>query len=67
MDVFAKGIDNAIWRLGWNGAQWTGWQQVVGGQWTSDPSAVCQPGTTTIDVLARGTDNAIWHTAVTGT
>ncbi|GAC1472597.1 MAG: hypothetical protein PVSMB3_05900 [Candidatus Dormibacteraceae bacterium] len=65
LDVFAVGGDNALWQLGWNGAAWTGWKP-VGGIWTSKPSAVCRPGTTTVDLFARGTDRALWHRTTTG-
>jgi hypothetical protein len=59
-------LDNALWHKAWTGTGWTGWQS-LGGTWTSDPSAVCEPGTTTVDLFVRGTDNAIWHTPIAGT
>jgi hypothetical protein len=64
MDVFVTGTDGAVYQLGFNGA-WGTWQR-VGGQWTSDPAAVCFNATTTVDLFVRGTDNALWQTTVTG-
>ena len=49
----------------WSGTAWSAWEP-MGGLWTASPSAVCRPGTTTVDLFERGTDNAIWTTSVTG-
>ncbi len=64
LDVFVLGSDHAMYQLGYNG-NWGAWQR-LGGYWTSDPSAVCPPGTTAVDLFARGTDGALWQTSVPG-
>jgi recombination protein RecA len=40
--------------------------QRMGGVWTSDPSAVCAVGTTSVNLFARAPDNSLWQTSVTG-
>ena len=62
LNVFAVGTDSALWQLVYNGA-WHPWQR-LGGQWTSDPSAVCPPATTGIDVFERSPNNDVWETNV---
>jgi hypothetical protein len=66
LDVFVVGSDGGIWQKSYNGTSWTQWRP-WGGTWTSDPSAVCLPGTTTVQLFERGTDNAVWFTPVSGT
>lgn len=65
LDVFVLGTDNGLWHLGFNGTSWTGWKP-LGGNWTASPSAVCRPGTATIDLFARFGDLALWTTSVSG-
>jgi outer membrane protein assembly factor BamB len=62
LDVYALGPGNDILRKTFNTSGWNAWQS-LGGAWTSDPAAVCRPGTTAIDLFARGADNALWHQA----
>lgn len=62
LDIFTLGPDSALNQLGFNGT-W-GQPQRLGGQWTSDPGAVCLPGTTGIDVFERGPGNDLWQTNV---
>jgi hypothetical protein len=64
LDVFVEGTDTALYQLGYNGA-WGSWQR-LGGHWTTDPGAVCQPGVTGVDLFERGSDGALWATTVTG-
>jgi len=64
LDVFAVGGGNSAYRLGYNSG-WGLWQS-LGGQWTSDPGAVCPPGTTAVDAFERGNDGALWHASVPG-
>src|SRR5699024_3117652 len=59
LDVFARGTDNALWHIWWNGRSWSGWES-LGGNITSAPAAVSW-GPNRIDVFARGTDDALWH------
>ncbi len=58
LDVFARGTDNALWHLWYDGA-WHSWES-LGGSLSSPPAAV-SVGAGQIDLVARGTDNAIWH------
>jgi hypothetical protein len=62
MDIFAVGQDKHLWTRGTadNGATWSAWSQLPG-IWSSDPGAVCRPGTTTEDIYARGQDFALWQ------
>jgi hypothetical protein len=62
-DVFVRGSDNQIYQEGFNGVSWGGWG-AIGGNWTSGPSAVCEPGTSTVGVFAGGIDNALWSKSV---
>jgi len=64
-DVFVRGTDNQIYQVGFTGASWSGWR-ALGANWTSGPSAVCEPGTNTIELFASGTDNALWTESVGG-
>jgi hypothetical protein len=65
LDVFVRGTDNGLWQLGFNGSSWTSWKS-LGGYWASGPSAVCRPGTTTIDLFARAGDDALWTRTLAG-
>ena len=60
LDVLMVGADHVLYQKGWTGTSWTAWQS-LGGQWSSDPSAVCEPGTTKAHDFIRGMDNALWH------
>jgi hypothetical protein len=67
LDVFARGADGHLWWKHWNGAAWTSWQVVPGGEIVaSDPAAVSW-GPNQIDLVAQGSDNALWHAAWSGT
>lgn len=65
VDVFALGTERGLWQRGFNGTTWSPWQ-FIGGQWTSDPGAVCPTGTTAVSLFERGTDSALWETSVLG-
>ncbi|TMC08097.1 MAG: hypothetical protein E6J41_14570 [Chloroflexi bacterium] len=64
LDVFAQGLDSALWHDSWNGSSWSGWQS-LGGTITSAPAAVSW-GPNRIDVFARGIDGALWHLPFSG-
>jgi hypothetical protein len=67
LDVYVVGAGGQLYHRGYNGA-WTGWDQTnLGGTWTSNLGAVCNPGTTQGVVFGRGTDNALYSWIVTGT
>jgi Polysaccharide lyase len=69
IDVFAKGSDNSIWRLCFNGANWGQWAHAgsagdpghpPGITITSAP-AVTSWSSTDLHVFARGSDNNVWY------
>jgi hypothetical protein len=59
VDVFLLGTDHGLWQRGFNGSTWGPWQ-FIGGQWSSDPGAVCPIGTTSVSVFENGVDYALW-------
>ena len=65
LDVFARGANSGLYRLGYTGT-WGAWQ-TMGGQWASGPGAACQPSTTTVQVVEHALDSAVWQTTVTAT
>lgn len=66
LDVFVRGLDNAVWHRAYEQSRgdWTPWDTIGGGT-TSDPAAVSW-GPQRIDVLARGLDMHLWHRAYMG-
>src|SRR5439155_11120380 len=64
IDVFARGLDNALWHRAWDGTAWQPWQS-LGGVLSSGP-AVTASGASRLDVFARGGDGALWHRAWDG-
>jgi hypothetical protein len=58
IDVFARGVDNKLWRWWVDGAQ-SGWQDLGGGI-ASTPSAVSWSANR-LDVFAQGVDNKLWR------
>jgi GH25 family lysozyme M1 (1,4-beta-N-acetylmuramidase) len=67
LDVFVRGVDNALWHRAGDGNGWwqSGWEP-LGGQIVGNP-AVVSWGTGRLDVFVRGADNGLWHRAWTGT
>jgi hypothetical protein len=62
LEVFARGTDNALWRISQRAASsqdWSAWTS-LGGDITSDPSVVLNANGK-LEVFARGTDNGLWH------
>ena len=59
LDLFALGVDHALWHKWWNGSTWNGWES-LGGVLTSPPQAVAW-GQNRLDVFGRGLDSAMWH------
>jgi hypothetical protein len=62
LDVFARGLDNALYYTysADGGNSWVYWQRIPANM-SSAPTAVSW-GTNRIDVFARGADNALYHT-----
>lgn len=58
LDLFVRGIDNALWHKWWDGG-WSIWEN-LGGNLTSPPVVVSW-GVNRLDVFIRGIDNALWH------
>jgi hypothetical protein len=65
VEVFVKGVDNAMWQLSMGpGGSLSQWQK-RGGILTSDPDAVSW-GPNRIDIVVRGPDNGIWYKWMNG-
>lgn len=60
LDVFARGIDDALWTTTWTTAGGWGRWSSLGGRVTSDPDAASWADGR-IDVVVRGMDGAIWQ------
>jgi hypothetical protein len=58
IDLFARGMDNALWHRKWNNG-WSNWES-LGGQITNDPQVVSW-GKDRMDIFARGTDGSLIH------
>jgi hypothetical protein len=67
LDIWVVGVDGQLWQRSSidNGVSWGTWNQ-WGGQWTSNLTAFCHPGTTNVDVFGRGSDAALWRFKVQG-
>lgn len=60
LDVFARGLEGALWHRFWSYATgWGAWES-MGGSIQGDPSAVSW-GSGRIDVVARMSDNSVGH------
>ena len=61
-DLFARGNDQGVWQLHWNGTSWaTAWTS-LGGMVTADLGAASQ-GSSRIDLYVRGSDGQLYHRA----
>ncbi|MGI8564142.1 MAG: aryl-sulfate sulfotransferase [Candidatus Dormibacter sp.] len=58
-DVFARGPDQQMGHLWWDGTQWYGWEP-LGGVLASGPGAAAR-GPGLLDVFVRGTDDQLYH------
>jgi hypothetical protein len=59
LDVFARGQNQALWHIYWDGSRWSNWED-LGGVLTSAPAAVSW-GPNRIDVFGVGQNQALWH------
>lgn len=58
LDVFVRGLDDALWHKYYEEG-WSEWE-TLGGGLSSEPAAVSWAAGR-IDVFVRGSDNALWH------
>jgi hypothetical protein len=65
IDVFIVGMDGSLWQRGFNGSTWGGWANLHG-NWTNTPSAVCPPGTNTIQLFEIAPDLSTVQSTATG-
>jgi phosphatidylinositol-3-phosphatase len=65
-DLFARGSDQGVWQIHWNGTSWASAWTSLGGTVTADVGAANQ-GTSRIDLFARGSDSQLYHRAWNGT
>jgi peptidoglycan/xylan/chitin deacetylase (PgdA/CDA1 family) len=60
LDVFVRATNgNHLWHRCWNGAGWSGWED-LGGVLTSAPT-VASSAAGHLDVFVRGADSQMWH------
>jgi hypothetical protein len=59
IDLFARGVDNALVHKWWDGERWSEWEN-LGGALSSGP-AVASWGAGRLDVFVRGNDNSLYH------
>jgi len=59
LDVFARGSDNTLYHIWWDGNRWSNWES-LGGVLTSAPGSVSW-GPNRTDVFARGQNNDLIH------
>jgi hypothetical protein len=59
LDVFERGLDNALWHRWYDAGTWSAWES-LGGVLSADPAAVSW-SSGRIDVFVRGGDAALWH------
>ena len=64
IDVFARGVDGALWHLWYGPDGWQPWES-LDARVTSDPAASSW-GRDRIDVFARGSDGDLLHAAWDG-
>lgn len=62
LDVFALGAGSSVFHVGFNGSAWSAWAGLGTLQWTSDPAAICQPGSSVVQLFERAADNSINET-----
>ncbi|WP_328605234.1 glycoside hydrolase family 27 protein [Amycolatopsis sp. NBC_00345] len=60
IDVYVRGLDNAVWQRGYDGNRWGDWHR-LGGTLTDSPS-VTADGT----LYTRGADGQVWTRATDG-
>ena len=72
MQVFARGVDEALWYLTYSSGNWGAWQRLAlegmdeGVTIASAPTAV-STGSGQVEVYARGSDNQLWQVTYNGT
>jgi hypothetical protein len=59
IDLFTRGVDNALVHKWWDGERWSDWEN-LGGTLSSGP-AVAAWGGGRLDVFVRGSDNGLHH------
>jgi len=60
LDMYVRGLDNAVWQRRYDGTAWSGWS-ALGGFTYASPAAAARRDTSIVDVFTRGADNAIYH------
>ena len=65
IDIFGRGMDNAVWTKFWNGSKWSNWAS-LGGKTPDSPTAVSW-GPNRIDIFVRGLDNVVYQQYFNGT
>ena len=60
LDLFSRGLDNAVWHRRYDGSAWSAWSP-LGGKTYASPAASGRRGTSIVDVFLRGSDNEVYH------
>lgn len=58
INMFTRGVDNALWHNRFDGTAWSGWKSLGGGLGTAD--IIAMRGLTRLDVFVVGVDNAMY-------
>jgi hypothetical protein len=64
LQVFARGVDGALWHRTYSGGSWGGWARLekpTDVRITSAPTAVSPPGSDRINVYVRGSSDGLWR------
>jgi len=59
IDVFIRGVDDALYRNAWSGSGWSGWTAVPGGMKTTHAPAATTRQTGTMELFTRATNGEI--------
>jgi len=59
LDLFGRGLDNALWHRFYQNPNWSAWESLGGG--LADAPAVVSWAPGRLDLFGRGLDNALWH------
>ena len=66
LDVVARGYDQALWRIQYDGSAWGNWDNEAGGLLLSSPAVVSRTSGE-LDVFAVGVDNQVYQAYATPT
>ena len=65
LELYVRGVNNAVYHRRYDGTSWSAWTS-LGGLTYASPAASARRGTSIVDVFVRGTDNTIRHRSRNG-